>query len=181
MPEIKWLMLFGCMFGATAVGLIIYHAVAGYYHLRYYVWRKDEPETWKCQPKRWLPDKLARKAVIAGTLNMTLGGMLSGIFVYAVAEHGLWTRLYFDIDEYGWPYAIVSTIVVWVVIDLLAYYVHRMMHIKWIYKRIHRFHHRFVATNPYAAIALHAGVVLDVEDQVVDQDPGDGDRVHRDD
>jgi len=155
MIEINWLKLLLCIIGATGVGLLIYHVVAGFYHIRYYIKRQQDPENWKCQPKRFLPDKLARKAIVSGTLNMTLGGTISGIFVYAIMEHNLWTRFYYDVDDYGWAYTIISTLVVWVLIDLMAYYVHRMMHIKWVFKRIHRFHHKFVATTPYAATALH--------------------------
>jgi Delta7-sterol 5-desaturase len=153
--EIQWLALGAYIFLATIVGLVIYHVVAGYYHVRYYVRRKHEPETWKCQIKRWLPDRLARKAALAGTLNMTLGGVLSGIFIYAVAVHDFPTRLYYDIAEHGWPYAIASTVAVWILIDLMAYYIHRILHIRWIFKRVHYFHHKFVATNSYTAAALH--------------------------
>ena len=49
-----WSLLATCVVGATLAGLGVYHAVAGYYHYRYYVLRRHEPETWKCQPDRFL-------------------------------------------------------------------------------------------------------------------------------
>ncbi len=150
-----WLKLALCVAGAVLSGLLIYHVVAGYYHLRYYRRRRDEATAWKIQPKRFLSDKHAREAARSGTLNLTLGGALSGVLVYAILEHGLPTRLYTDVHEYGLPYFFASIVGVWLLIDLLAYYVHRALHIRWIYKRVHRFHHKFVAPTPYAALALH--------------------------
>lgn len=162
MSGIDWVSLGTYIFIATASGLAIFHGVAGYYHWRYYVSRRDEPEAWKCQPQRFLTDGLHRKAIIAGTLNLTLGGVLSGIFLYALAN-GLPTRLYYNVADYGWTYLILSTVFVWLVVDLMAYYIHRALHIKWIYQRVHRFHHRFVATTPYAAGALHPVELLSLQ------------------
>jgi len=163
MIDIDWLKLLAYMALTTLSGLAIFHGVAGYYHLKYYVRRRDDPQSWKCQPGRFLRDSLAREAMITGSLNLMLGGLLSGIFVYAVAEHGLPTRLYYSFSEYGWTYAILSTIGVWIVIDAMAYYIHHVLHIEWIYKRVHYYHHKFGATTPYTAGALHPLELLSLQ------------------
>ena len=50
METVDWGLLTICVGAATLAGLVVYHTVTGYYHHRYYVRRRSEPETWKCQP-----------------------------------------------------------------------------------------------------------------------------------
>ena len=154
MNAIDWSSLAFYVFVATAVGVAVYHAVAGYYHLRYYRLRRDEPETWKCQPRRFLTTALHRNSMLAGTANLTLGGVLTGILIYAI-DQGLPTMLYYDVSEYGWAYTLASVPLLFVLNDASAYYIHRALHFRPLYRSIHKYHHRFVATSPYVAAALH--------------------------
>lgn len=147
-------MLAMCVAGSVAAGLAIYHAVAGYYHVRYYVRDRGEPGRWKCQPQRFLRPALARRAVVLGTLNLTMAGALSGVLIYAIWA-GMPTPIYFDVADYGWPYTIASTLGLFVVMDALAYYVHRFMHTRFLFRHVHRHHHKFIATTPYVAVAMH--------------------------
>ncbi|MFT4569803.1 MAG: lathosterol oxidase [Candidatus Binatia bacterium] len=154
MGTIDWSSLGFFVGVATFFGLAIYHVVAGYYHYRYYYLRHDEPETWKCQPKRFLTAKLHRISMMSGSANLALGGVVTGILIYGI-DQGLPTMLYYDVADYGWFYTLVSIPVLFAVIDAAAYYVHRALHFKPLYARFHKFHHRFVATSPYVATALH--------------------------
>ena len=154
MTSIDWPLLLMCLAGSIAGGLVIFHGVAAYYHIRYYVLRRDEPETWKCQPKRFLRPEQQRNAALLSSFNLAMGGTITGFLVYALSQ-GWQTPLYFDIDKYGWPYAIGSGIFMFVLNDAGAYYVHRFLHRKWMYKNIHRHHHSWVATSPYVTSAVH--------------------------
>ena len=49
MFEIDGSMLALCVGGAVGAGLVVFHTVAGYYHLRYYVLRRDDSDAWKIQ------------------------------------------------------------------------------------------------------------------------------------
>jgi lathosterol oxidase len=60
-----------------------------------------------------------------------------------------------DVSEYGWAYTIVSAVVYYVLSDMLAYWFHRALHIKPLFRHIHRFHHSFVATSPWVVTAMH--------------------------
>ncbi len=135
-------------------GLVIYWAVGGYYHIKYYVLRRGEPETWKCQPKRFLRPDQQRQAMLLGTMNMTIGGILSGTFIYALT-HGWNIPIYFEVAEYGWMYTLWSTIALFVLVDALAYYAHRFLHIRFLFPHIHRWHHRYIATTPFVVTAMH--------------------------
>ena len=151
---IDWTLLALDVAGASLFGLVIFHAVGWFYHYRYYVKRRDEAAEWKCQPERFLPPKLHRQAIWLASANMTIGGVITGIFVYAI-QMGLPTRLYFDVGEMGWTYTILSAVGYFLIVDAGAYYVHRALHFKPLFKRIHRHHHRYVATTPFAAVAMH--------------------------
>ena len=159
MAKIEWseLGLWVCV--AIGVGLVIFHTVAGFYHLKYYVLRADTPEDWKCQPKRKLPARLQRRAVLLSTYNLVAAGTLTGIFLYAM-DHGMPTPIYYQVADYGWTYTLLSTALLFVLVDGLAYYVHRTLHIPFLYRRFHRAHHAFVATTPYVTAAIHPVVFI---------------------
>ena len=156
---IDWPYLGLCVGGAVAGGLVLFHAVAAYYHIRYYILSRSNPEEWKIQHTRFLTPKLARSAVMLSTFNMTLGGLVTGVLIYAMSE-GMPTAIYTDVDEYGWVWFVVSGPLLFLLNDAGAYYVHRALHQKWMFKKIHRWHHRYVATSPYVTVAVHPGELL---------------------
>lgn len=135
-------------------GVAILWIVGGWYHLRYYVARRHQPEQWKCQPTRFLRPDQQRQAMLLSTLNLTIGGVLSGTFIWAL-QNGLQTPIYFDIAERGWPYFIGSTLLFFVLVDGLAYYAHRALHAKAFFRHVHRWHHRYIATTPFVVTAMH--------------------------
>ena len=135
-------------------GLAIFWAVAGYYHVAYYVLRRHEPEAWKCQPKRFLRPEQQRQAALLSTMNLTIGGLLSGTLIYALSK-GMRTPLYFDVARYGWTYTLASSVLLFVLVDALAYYAHRTLHVRALFPHVHRWHHRYVATSPFVVTAMH--------------------------
>lgn len=155
MHSIDWPALAQCVFGAMFFGIAIYHVVAGFYHVKYYTLRKGETQEWKCQPKRHLSTPQHRNAMLAGTLNLALGGFVTGLLIYAITKGLITTPIYTNVADYGWTYTLLSTAALFVIIDGAAYYVHRALHFKFLYRRVHHYHHTFVATSPYVATALH--------------------------
>ena len=135
-------------------GIAILWLVGGYYHLRYYHGRKADPESWKCQPTRFLRPELQRQAMILSTTNLAIGGFISGTLIYAITR-GLKTPIYYDVADRGWAYTLGSTALLFVLMDGLAYYAHRALHAKVLFQKIHRFHHRYVATTPFVVTAMH--------------------------
>jgi Delta7-sterol 5-desaturase len=135
-------------------GLVIFWVVAGYYHVRYYVLRRREPERWKCQPGRFLRAEQQRQAMRLSSMNLTLGGIVSGTFIHAL-DNGLRTPLYFDVADRGWLYTLASTPLLFVLVDGLAYYAHRALHTRALFRRVHHWHHRYVATSPFVVTAMH--------------------------
>ncbi len=142
-------------------GLVLFAAVAGYYHVRYYVLLRESPASWKCQPGRFLRPEQQRQAVLLSTMNLTVGGVLSGTFIYfVVKEHR--TPIYFTIEPtaWGWAQALGGTVVLFVLVDALAYYAHRALHARVLFRHVHRWHHRYVATSPFVVTAMHPAEFL---------------------
>ncbi|MFT5434925.1 MAG: lathosterol oxidase [Myxococcota bacterium] len=155
MNDIDWLDLISCVLGAVAGGLAIFHVTAGFYHVRYYRRRRKEPETWKIQEKRWPRPGHQRRAALMSSANLALGGLGTGLLIYAVKHGHVDMPLYYDVSDYGWTYTLLTTIALFVVFDGIAYYVHRALHTKWLFRNIHRHHHKFVATTAYVTVAVH--------------------------
>jgi lathosterol oxidase len=151
---IDWPLLMLCLVGASGAGLIVFHFVAAYYHFKYYVRRSEEASNWKCQSERFLRPGQQKNAIIRSSLNLILGGLVTGALIYAMTQ-GWETPIYTDVQEYGWAYTLFSTLALFILIDAGAYYVHRFLHLRPMYRRFHKIHHRFVATSPYVTIAMH--------------------------
>jgi lathosterol oxidase len=139
---------------AMAGGLVIFWIVAGYYHVRYYVLRRHEPAKWKCQPDRFLRAQQQRQAMALSTMNLAIGGLLSGTLIYGIQNAHV-TALYFDVARYGWAYTLGGTVLLFVLVDGLAYYAHRALHGRFLFRHVHRWHHRYVATSPFVVTAMH--------------------------
>jgi lathosterol oxidase len=140
-------------------GLAILWILAGYYHLRYYVRRRHEPDTWKCQPRRFLTPRQQRQAIWLSNINLALGGLVSGSLIYGL-KHGLPAPIYFSVGARGWLYTLASSVLLFVLVDGLAYYSHRLLHARPLFRRVHHWHHRYVATAPFAVVAMHPAEFL---------------------
>ena len=153
--EMDWILWAQLVVGSMVAGVALLWMVAGYYHVKYYVRRRDDPDAWKCQPKRFLRPEQDREAALLSSFNLALGGFVTANLIYFWLKGWGGPKLYLDVDEYGWAYTIVSTLVLYVMQDALAYYAHRALHIKPLFRRIHRYHHKYVATTPFVVTAMH--------------------------
>ncbi len=154
MPDTGW-RLWACLVTISVLaGWLLYFGFGGALYYCFYIRRRDQPETWKIQAKRFVPDKLHRWAIRIAATNLMLGGLLSGSFIYYMLEGGS-VALYMQIDDYGWGYTLFSTVVGFVFIDAMAYYTHRLLHNRWLFRHVHRWHHRCIAPTPFTATTLH--------------------------
>jgi lathosterol oxidase len=156
---VEWVAWIKLVAAATAGGLAIFWTVAGYYHVRYYVRRRHEPASWKCQPDRFLRPEQQRQAMALSTMNLAIGGVLSGSLIYAIVN-GRATAIYFDVARHGWIHALGGTVLLFVLVDALAYYAHRALHGRFLFRHVHRWHHRYVATSPFVVTAMHPAEFL---------------------
>ncbi len=161
MGGVDWSLLIACIGGASLAGIVTYHAVAGYFYFRYYVRQRSAADSWKLQSDRFLSPELHRLAVWASTRNMLLSGLLSGTLIYAIASGSFDAPIYTDVAGWGGSaYTVGSTVVWFLLAEYTAYLVHRLLHTRFMFRHVHRFHHRFVATNPYVTMAMHPAELL---------------------
>ncbi len=155
MPELTGISLWAVMVVVSVIGgLVIYFGYGGWLYRRYYVARRKDAPDWKLQPKRFVPDAMHRWAMRVATVNMIIGGALSGTFAYFVHTRGI-SALYLEIDDYGWGYTALSTVAMFMAMEAAAYYTHRFLHNRWMFKHVHRWHHRVVAPTPLVTVTMH--------------------------
>ena len=155
MDELTGMRLWAALVGIAALGgLVIYFGYGGWLYHRYYVKRRGEAEQWKIQAKRWASPKLFRWSVAIAACNMMIGGLLSGTFFYFVITHDF-SALYFDVDEYGIVWTIASVPLMFLALEAAAYYTHRFLHGRFMFKHVHQWHHRLVAPTPFATVTMH--------------------------
>jgi sterol desaturase/sphingolipid hydroxylase (fatty acid hydroxylase superfamily) len=77
------------------------------------------------------------------------------VSIYAAYAAG-YTRLYTDVDEYGWGYFAFSVVLMILLHDAWFYFTHRyVMHHPRLFNLIHSVHHRSVDPSPFAAFSFH--------------------------
>lgn len=79
---------------------------------------------------------------------------VGAIFLYHPIMSGE-TKLYFNFDKYGLGYLLFSLVFVIFAHDAYFYWAHRFMHLKWLFKHVHRVHHLSTNPSPLAAFSFH--------------------------
>jgi Delta7-sterol 5-desaturase len=142
-------------FVALAVlgGLGMYFGIGGLLEWRYYRHR-ERSDQWKCQPQRWPSRRARRNEILLGAANLTAGSVASGLFAAYVAGGGA-TSIYFDLDRHGLAFSIATTLLYFVATDGALYWAHRILHRRWLFRHIHRVHHRWTAPTAFTSAAMH--------------------------
>lgn len=115
----------------------------------------------------WAPDWLRRRKLqsrqpgaadfrreIGLSLLTVLIFSLNGFGIHLGIQAGLY-RVYGEIAAHGWAWFAASIGLALLAHDTYFYWVHRAMHHRWLYRRVHRLHHRSVTPTPWAAYAFH--------------------------
>jgi lathosterol oxidase len=139
---------------SVGVSLVTFWGLGGLVHWAYYVRRRGDAAAWKVQPKRFLSPALTRHAFLLGSFNMVLGAVIGGLFAWHVARGG-WSMLYLDPLEHGVPWLVGSALATYFLIDAGLYYSHRLLHGRWLFRHVHRWHHRYTAPVIFTTTAVH--------------------------
>jgi Delta7-sterol 5-desaturase len=139
---------------SVAVSLVTFWGIGGGVHAWFYVVRRADARRWKVQPERFLNARLSRHAFWLGTFNIVMGGTIGGIFAWHVVRGG-WSTLYFDPLELGVPWLIGSALATYFLIDAGLYYSHRLLHSRFLFRHVHRWHHRYTAPIIFTTTAVH--------------------------
>ncbi len=112
----------------------------------------------KIQKARQATAKDIRRELLYSCLTVGVYAIV-GVAFYALHNLG-YMKLYSDVADYGWFYAIVSVPLLLVLHDAYFYWVHRTMHHRALFRHFHRVHHLSRTPTPWAAYAFAPGEAL---------------------
>jgi lathosterol oxidase len=147
----QWALFVGA---SIAVSLVTFWGLGGLLHWAYYARQRASADEWKLQPKRWLSPRMTRHAFVLGSINIVMGAVIGGTFAWRVSRGGF-SALYFDPAEHGLWYLPVSAVLLFFAIDAGLYYSHRALHGRFLFRHIHRWHHRYTAPVVFTTTAVH--------------------------
>jgi lathosterol oxidase len=132
-------------------GLCFYLITSGSSYLYYWVFRVN----------RYFPPEQRRKNEWGEvkkewrwSLYNLLGNAVLTAPICALIVSGK-SKVYFDVSEYGVAYTIFSAALQLAITELLVYWVHRLLHLPPLYRRLHIHHHRFRTPSPWTSMAFH--------------------------
>ncbi len=73
-------------------------------------------------------------------------------FVLEIRGHG---KLFWDINQWGMTYFILQFPLFIMFTDCGIYFLHRWLHVPWVYKHLHKPHHKWIICTPFASHSFH--------------------------
>jgi len=147
---------------ATTVSYLFFFGIGGFLHFYYYVGQKDNPETWKCQPNKWLSVKDEIHEIAVGTFSLTLGSFISAVLATWVVNGG-YTSLYFEFGKYGLVWSLLELPLAYIGTDYATYWFHRVYHMPFFYKHFHKLHHTYKQPTAFSVTAIHPIEFLNIQ------------------
>lgn len=138
---ITWLFLY-------AGSLLIYFLFASLDYLLVFCIFKH-----RLLPPRHAESCEVRREIRMSVLSLSLMALLSTPAEVAI-QLG-YGKVYYDPAQYGYVYLLLSPLLFLAFSDCIIYFIHRGLHHRLIYKFIHKPHHSFIHTSPFAAFAFH--------------------------
>lgn len=126
--------------------LLLYFIVCGIDYLILFVWKKET-----IMPTFEGKYFIARD-ILASITNLVCEGFLTSIVFMLIPRY---SYVYYDVNDYGYSYLICSILVHMCIDEFLVYYIHRILHIPWLYEWVHSVHHFSNDVTPFASLAFH--------------------------
>jgi lathosterol oxidase len=105
------------------------------------------------QHKQILPNQMRREIAMALFHIPFMGVVTMPIFWLELKGY---TYLYDRVEQYGLGYYLLSLVWFLAFTDMLVYFIHRGLHdVPWLYEHIHKPHHTWHVTTPFASHAFH--------------------------
>ena len=144
----------GFVAGSVVFGVGLYLVIAAYFHYRYYRQGRGKSADWKCQPQRFPSPRMWNIDLRLGLFNITLGSVMSGFLAYWIYASGQ-SRIYISLRGHGVVELIGSTLLYFLIGDVVIYWAHRIYHRPALFRLIHRFHHRNPTPTAFTAFSMH--------------------------
>ena len=133
--------------------LLMYAAICGSIHY-IYTWKYPEEGQRLSIQKKPMADLEMQRAIVFSIKSILSVSAASSYAFYAIQG---WTNLH-----WGWPSFkdIPCFLVAYILVDISAYVVHRMLHRPWWYRYVHKAHHLWKSPNAFVVSALHPAEFL---------------------
>ena len=130
-----------------------YFLIAGPVFLIFYVFFRKKLSPKKLQ-SRFPKGKDYFREISFSTLSIIIFSVPPLLMLYSksIQPH---TTFYNNIDEYGILYFIIAFPLMILMHDTYFYWVHRLMHLPFLFKTFHLVHHKSTNPSPWAAYAFH--------------------------
>jgi hypothetical protein len=96
-----WFCLAVCVMNGLFTSSSYYFGASRLEHA-YNVLQENNPEDWKCQPRRKLSPKLHAEAVRWSLVNSFLAGFVGTAIFMRHLNTGNLLKLYYDVNDHGW-------------------------------------------------------------------------------
>ncbi|MBF4518989.1 sterol desaturase family protein [Flavobacterium sp. ANB] len=130
---------------------IRYMFIAGLMYKFLYVWKKGKYLKRKNQLN--FPEKEQIKYEFKWSISSALVMGFVGTIVYYFYKNG-YTKIYENISDYGWLYFVFSIIIMMFIHDIYFYFVHRLLHTKFMWN-VHKIHHSSHNPTPWSSFCMH--------------------------
>jgi len=146
-----WLTQVIACYIVLAVGSFTFYV--GTANLTYQLlWVRNKDKYYPDTLKFDLEQQIAHEKSIAFE-NLPKMAVLMTPFTFGVTRG--WSKMYYNIDDYGWGYLFLSIPLFLVFTDFLIYWIHRGLHLPWMYQNVHKPHHTYQYTTPFSSHAFH--------------------------
>jgi len=129
-------------------GLVAYFGVSGLSYLVFFVWGRSYFHP------TYTPNRAVLRDQIKWGLYGTLGNALLTVpFHWGIANG--YSQIYWDPMERGLPYLLLSIALYLVFTETCVYWTHRALHKGWLFKHIHKPHHKWRESTSFVSMAFH--------------------------
>ncbi|KAH9593431.1 Fatty acid hydroxylase [Trypanosoma melophagium] len=73
----------------------------------------------------------------------------------SVLVHRGYSKIYYNVEDYGWMYLFSSVLFFFLFTDCLVYWFHRGLHHPTLYRYLHKLHHSYKYTTPFSSHAFN--------------------------
>jgi len=94
-----------------------------------------------------------RQEIVQTLCSLPVMAVFTAPFFYTEIKG--YSRLYMGVETYGWWYIVVQFPLFLMFTDCCIYWIHRGLHHPFIYRHLHKPHHKWIMPTPFASHAFH--------------------------